>query len=438
MLLKKLGLAAVAATILVSADFVSQANAQDAQYFPGLMYRSGPFAPNGIPFANGYRDYLAMLNARDGGINGIRIHYEECDTAYNNDRGVECYERLKGAGPSEPAVWNPLSTGITYALIERATADKSPIISMGYGRADATDGRVFPYVFTVPVTYWAGADAMIQYIKSQEGGSLKGKKIALVYFDGAYGREPIPTLERLAQEEGFTFQGYPVAYPGLEQKATWLQIGRQYRPDWTFMWGWGVMNSTAIKEAAAVGYPMDRFIGIWWSGSENDVLPAGDQATGYKSLGFHAPGADFPAVQDIVTHVYGGDMAKAKENNLGEVLYNRGIMNAVLATEAVRNAHEAFGKRVLTGEEVRQGIEDLKITEARWAEMGLKGFANPVELTCDDHEGGGSAFVQQWNGEAWVKASDWIVPQHSELRPAYEASAAQYAGEKGITPRNCN
>ena len=438
MMFRKSGLAVVAAMTLAGSLAATATQAQDTQYFPGLQYRSGPFAPNGIPFANGYRDYLAMLSERDGGINGIKIHYEECDTAYNNDRGVECYERLKTAGPSEPAVWNPLSTGITYALIERATADKVPIISMGYGRADASDGRVFPYVFTLPATYWAGADAMIQYIKAEEGGDLTGKKIALVYFDGAYGKEPIATLERLAKEEGYTFRGFPVASPGLEQKATWLQIGRQFRPDWTLMWGWGVMNSTAIKEAAAVGYPMEKFIGIWWSGSENDVLPAGDAATGYKSLGFHAPGTDFPAVQDIVEQVYGGDMAEAKRNNLGEVLYNRGIMNAVLTVEAVRKAQGEYGNRVLTGEEVRWGIENLEISSERWEEMGLEGFANPIKLSCADHEGGGSAFIQQWDGKAWVKASDWIVPRHGDLRSAYEESAAQYAAEKGITPRSCS
>src|SRR3546814_7214524 len=107
------------------------------------------------------------------------------------------------------------------------------------------------------------------------------------------------------------------------------------------MWGWGVMNSTAIKEAAAVGYPMEKFIGIWWSGSENDVMPAGDAATGYKSLGFHAPGTDFPAIQDIVAQVYDGDEARAKENKLGPVLYTRGVMNAVLSVDAMcRNSEE--------------------------------------------------------------------------------------------------
>src|SRR3546814_10032517 len=136
-----------------------------------------------------------MIKGAAGGVTVNRIHNEECDTAYNNDRGVECCGLLKGAGPPEPAVWNPRSTGITYALIERATADKAPIISMGYGRADASDGRVFPYVFTLPATYWAGADAMIQYVKDQEGGDLSGKKIALVYFDGSYGRSEEHTSE---------------------------------------------------------------------------------------------------------------------------------------------------------------------------------------------------------------------------------------------------
>ena len=410
----------------------------EVQYFPALPYRSGPYAPSGIPLGSGYADYLTMLQERDGGINGIAIHYEECDTGYNNDRGVECYERLKDSGPSEPAAWHPLSTGITYALIPRAEQDKVPLLSIGYGRADASDGRVFPWVFTLPITYWAGADAVIQYIQQEEGGSLQGKKIALVYHDSAYGREPIATLERLAKEEGFELSLFPVAPPGLEQKATWLQVGRQLRPDWTLMWGWGVMNSTAIQEAAAVGYPMDRFIGIWWSGTEPDVRPAGQGGVGYKSLNFHATGTDFPAIQDILTYLYDQDQGYGEREGVGEVNYNRGVLNAALAVEAVRTAQAEYGERPLTGAEVRWGLENLHITDERWEELGLGDFARTVQLSCEDHEGGGSAYVQQWNGTSWERASDWIQPRNDELRPAYEASAAQYAQEQGIEIRDCS
>ena len=100
--------------------------------------------------------------------------------------------------------------------------------SMGYGRTDASDRRIFSHVFTAPMTYWSQVTAITRYIGDQIGGlnKLKGKKIALVYHNSAYGKEPIPTLEALSVKYGFKFLKYPVNHPGLEQKSTWLKIGR--------------------------------------------------------------------------------------------------------------------------------------------------------------------------------------------------------------------
>src|SRR6202163_1375993 len=222
MYLKRLSVIAAAAASLGLGLWADGAMAQNEQFIPRLVYRTGPYAPNGIPFADGYADYLDMIDARDGGVGGVKITYEECETGYNNAKGVECYERRNNKGPTGASLVDPLSTGITYALIERATADKIPVVSMGYGRADASDGAVFPYVFTLPATYWAQADAMIKYVGEQMGGldKLKGKKIALVYIDIAYGKEPIATLEKLSQKYGYSFLKYPVSAPGIEQSAT--------------------------------------------------------------------------------------------------------------------------------------------------------------------------------------------------------------------------
>ena len=191
MKIKTLILAAVGGVVGLSGLATSAAMAQNEQFFPMLVYRTGPYAPSGIPAANGFRDYYKLLNARDGGVNGVKITFEECETEYNTKIGVECYEKLKGKGPTGASLINPFSTGITYQLIPKAPVDKIPIFSMGYGRTAAADGRVFEWIFNFPTTYWSQASGFINYVAQQEGGidKLKGMKIAHVYHNSAYGKE---------------------------------------------------------------------------------------------------------------------------------------------------------------------------------------------------------------------------------------------------------
>jgi branched-chain amino acid transport system substrate-binding protein len=411
---------------------------QNEIFIPLLVYRTGPYAPNGIPSANGYIDYLKLINARDGGINGVKVTWEECETKYDTKLGVECYEKLKNNGPTGAVLVNPYSTGITYQLIPKAPVDKIPIHSMGYGRTASADGRVFEWAFNFPTTYWSQASAFVKYIGAQEGGmeKLKGKKVALVYHNSPYGKEPIPTLELLAKQYGYELTLLAVDHPGQEQKATWLQI-RRLQPSWIFLWGWGVMNQVAIKEAATINFPMDHFIGVWWSGSESDVVPAGDGATGYKAGNFHGIGADSRLHAAILKQLYNGDENAAKGNNFGEVLYNRGVINAVYDTEAIRTAMAKFGNKPVTGEQVRWGFENLHLTEARLKELGLEDFAQPIKVTCEDHEGNGPVFIQQWDGKKWKKVSDWISPLREVVRKQIEDAAAEYAKENNVTPRPC-
>ncbi|MCH8808516.1 MAG: ABC transporter substrate-binding protein [Proteobacteria bacterium] len=424
------GLSGVAATSPVLAD--------GEHFIPMLVYRTGPYAPSGIPIANGFRDYYKLINARDGGVNGVKIAFEECETEYNTKLGVECYEKLKNKGAHGAALINPFSTGITYQLIPKAPVDKVPILSMGYGRTAAADGRVFEWVFNFPTTYWSQASGFINYVAQQEGGldKLKGMKIAHVYHNSAYGKEANPTLEVLAKKYGYDLTLLAVDHPGQEQKATWLQI-RRLKPDWIFMSGWGVMNQVAVKEAAGIRYPMDHFVGNWWSGSDADVIPAGKGSIGYKSATFHAAGTGFQVHKDIVKYVYGGDEAKAKENNIGEVLYNRAVINAMFSVEAIRTAQGKFGNKALGGEQVRWGLENFDLTEARLKEIGLEGFTRPIKVSCVDHETGGPIIIQQWDGKQWSMVSDWIPTMRDVVRPMIEEAAAAYAKENNITPRDC-
>lgn len=413
--------------------------AEEIQYFPIFVFRTGPVAPSGIPAANASRDYAALIDKRDGGVNGVKMVYEECETQYNTKLGIECYERLKNKGSTGAAIIQPASTGLTYQLIPKSAVDKIPLLTMGYGRTDAADGRIFKWVFNFPTTYWSQASAFVRYVGEEEGGldKLAGKSIALLYHNSAYGKEPIPVLKALSAKYGFKLHLVAVDHPGQEQKAAWLQI-RRHKPDWIFLWGFGVMNQVALKEAAAGNFPMDRMLGVWWAGTESDVVPAGDKAIGYKAGTFHAPGSDFPLFQDIVKYVYDGDFEEARRNHWGEVLYNRVILNNVYTGEAMLTAMARWGNKPITGEQMRWGLENLDIGEERLAEIGLEGFAAPLKVTCEDHESSGSVIIQQWDGKNWVLITDWIEPMRDIVRPMIEKAAAAYAKENNITPRDCS
>lgn len=420
---------------LVSADaLATKAAAQDI-YVPLLTYRTGPFAGSGIPIANGLHDYFTMLNERDGGIGGVKLNVEECETGYDTKKGVECYESFKGKNPT---VINPYSTGITLQLIPKAAVDKIPILSMAYGLSASAVGEKFPWIFNPPATYWDGLSMIFRYIGGKVGGldKLKGKTIGFIFLESGYGREPLPLLNQFAKDYGFTVKEYSVAGKEMQdQSAQWLSVRRD-RPDWMIMWGWGAMNPTAVKRAAENGYPMDHFIGIWWSASEDDTRPAGPAGKGYLSLNLHGIGANYPALQDIKKYVVDKGKSQVDKDKFAENYYNRGVYNAVLTAEAIRNAQKITGKKVVVGEDVRRGLETLNISAARWKELGFPDFAAPITaVTCADHNGHHSAYMQQWDGTKWVKVSDYIAPMKDKVRPLLEKDAEDYVTKNAGWPK---
>src|SRR3569833_971231 len=91
-------LAVGAALTALALPGVTPASADD-MYVPLFTYRTGPFGGSGTPIADGMHDYLEMLNQRDGGIGGVKLSIEECETGYDTKKRLECYEQVKGKNP---------------------------------------------------------------------------------------------------------------------------------------------------------------------------------------------------------------------------------------------------------------------------------------------------------------------------------------------------
>ena len=181
--------------------------------------------------------------------------------------------------------------------------------------------------------------------------------------------------------------------------------------------GWGVMNPATLKNAARVGFPMDHIIGNFWTGSEEDVEPAGTAAKGYISAAINPSGKDFKVMQEIERVVYGaGKGNMADKDRMGSIYYNRGVLTGIVTVEAIRVAQGKFGKKPLTGEQVRWGLENMNLDAARIAALGATNFIQPLKVTCADHEGGGAVEVPAVGRDE--------VEDHQRLDPAGQGAGA--------------
>jgi branched-chain amino acid transport system substrate-binding protein len=432
MRLKPLAIGLVAVMAIAAATTI--AKAENGIFVPLFTYRTGPFSGSGIPVANGLHDYLTMLNERDGGIGGERLIVQECEDGYDTKKGVQCYDSVKD---KNPVVITPYSTGITEQLIPKAAVDKIPILSMAYGLSASADGNLFPWIFNPPDTYWDGASAFIQHVADVEGGfaKLKGKTIGLIFLDAPYGREPIPLLESLAKQYDYTLKLYPVPVTQMEdQDSIWLDVRRD-RPEWLYLQGWGAMNPTAVEEAAKNNFKMDHLVGVWWSGGDADARPAGMSGKGYTTLDINSVGTGFPAIQDILKYVIDKGKSQTPKNQIGQNLYNRAVMNAALIAEGIRTAQKLTGKKAIDGADMRSGLEALNITEARWKAMGLPGFAEPIHLSCADHNGHNNVFLVKWDGTKWEKEPGSIAPIHNMVEPQIATAAEKYVKANAGWPK---
>jgi len=289
---------------------------------------------------------------------------------------------------------------------------------------------VFSHVFNYPANYWDAASVIINNLLEENDGDLSGQTITLLYHNSAYGREPIRTLETLAEMHGFELSLLAVDHPGQEQGNQWLSIRRE-RPDYVVMWGWGVMNQVAIQEAINIRFPMENFIGNWWAGADHDVEQAGEAAAGYRALNMNTLG-DMPVFAEIQEHVIDAGLAAGDGTNLGNVLYTRGMYAAMLAAEAARTAQDIHGVADIDASMMRDGMEALEMTNARMEELGMPMIGPEFAVSCEDHGGSGMATLQEWNGTEWVTLTGFVAPDDSVTTPLVMEDSAQYAAENNI------
>jgi len=360
--------------------------------------RTGPTQIVGIRLCPAVHDYIDLINSQ-GGIQSYKVVADELDNEYKVPPAVEEYERQKGEGAVAMILYG---TPQTQALNQKLEEDHLPSTSPGFGISASADGKRFPYLFPIAATYWSQGAAAVQFAKSKLGGDLKGKKIAYIFYDNPAGHEPLPILEDLQKAEGFELRTFAVPPPGVELGAQALDISQRFKPDFVIAHLFGRSPSVLIKTLKQSGYPLSKVLGLVWASAEADIEAAGGWgvAQGYNTMQFAGAGDDYP-VRKQIKEMYKKQGKEPPKEMDSTVYYNRGLFNAAIIVEAVRNAMKANGGKPPTGLEVKQGFEQIH-------DFTLGGLVPPLKITAADHEGGGWVQIFKVEGNGFAKETDWI------------------------------
>ena len=392
--------AILALALSVAAGLAAPATAQQKEILIGMQCdRTGATQITGVVLCPAMHDYYDLINA-GGGIEGYTIKADEIDNEYKVPQAVEAYQRHKQEGAVLMTLYG---TPMTVALNQRLEEDKIATTSPGFGIAAAADGTRYPYLFPIAATYWSQGAAAVEFVKNKLGGNLKGKKIAYIFYDNPAGKEPMPIVEELQKQEGFELRTFAVPPPGVEVGAQVLDITQRYRPDFVIAHLFGRSPAAAIKAFKSNGYPLSKVVGLVWASSEADIDAAGgfSAAEGYHAMQFAGAGDDYPVRQQIKAMYKKAGKEPLDLMDKNTVYYNRGLLQAAIHVEGIRNALKANGGKPPTGTDIKNGLEQIR-------DFTLGGLVPPLEVTPTDHEGGGWVQIFQVKGGKFVKETDWF------------------------------
>jgi len=94
------------------------------------------------------------------------------------------------------------------------------------------------------------------------------------------------------------------------------------------------LNSTSIKEAVATGYPREKMYGVWWSARNPTSPPPAMAPRATTRWCSSRPQARARFTKDIIKYVYDKGQGTGKKEDIGEVLYNRGMVSVMMTVEA--------------------------------------------------------------------------------------------------------
>lgn len=353
----------------------------------GSIPMTGVFAFAGIGIDAGIKDYLKIVNDA-GGIKGRKVLYVPEDTGYKVDASMAAFKKI--TSQHKVNLYYADSTGFSKTVNPELERAGSMLMTGASFAKELNDPQKYPLQFMVGPDYTEMVGILLNYIAKTKPGA----KIALVYSDTEFGRDPVEGTRAAAKKLNLNLVSEIVTPPSSVDVSAEVIKLRRADPDYTIFHGYVLAPIPEfINQAKAMGMK-SAFMGTFWTMDNSTVMRMGEAADGFMGVMPYRYYYDTEGKSPMLEKI------RQMRPEYQSTAYTQGFLAAMLLTEAVKRTLDA-GKP-LDGKNLKAALNSIQNFDTGGligTPISIKGNSIPV----------GRIYKADMKQKKMLPASDWIT-----------------------------
>ncbi len=362
------------------------AQAQEDIVIGGSIPMSGVFAFAGIGVHAGIQDYLKIVNDA-GGIKGRKFKYVFEDTAYKPDVSVAAFKKITGG--NKVNLYYGDSTAFQRTINPELERMGSIMMAGASLATEINDSKKYPSQFIAGPDYSEQIGILLRHIAKEKPAA----KVAIVYSDSEFGRDPVDEFRAAAKKLGLTVAVEIQTAPGSVDVSTEVIKLRRSDPDYTIFHGYVLAPIpefvTQMKKSGAKSH----FMGTFWTMDSSTVMKLGESGEGFMGVMPYRYYYDTSAKSPML------DKIRQMRPEYQSTAYMQGFLTTMLFVESAKRTLEA-GKP-LDAKNLKAALNSIKNFDTGGVigvPITVRGNSIPI----------GRIYKADMKAQKMVPVSDWI------------------------------
>lgn len=361
------------------------AQAADEVVIGGSIPMTGVFAFAGVGINAGIQDYVKIINDA-GGIAGRKVRYVPEDTGYKVDVSVATFKKI--TSQNKVNLYYGDSTGFAKTINPELERNGNILMAGASFASELNDPKKYPHQFLVGPDYTEMFGILLKHIAKEKPGA----KVAFVYSDSEFGRDPIEKSEAAAKALGLSVPIKIMTPAGSVDVSTEVIKLRRAKPDYTIFHGYILAPIPEFITQGKQQGMTSKWMGTFWTMDNSTVMkmgPDGDGFMGVMPFRYYYDTEPAPMLEKI----------RAMRPEYQSVPYMQGFVAAMLFLESAKRCLQA--NQPLTGDNMKAALNSLKDFDTG----GVIGV--PITITGNSIPVG-RVYKADMKAQKMLPASDWI------------------------------